>query len=81
MSIIGNCKTVRQKKFRPTEDARHVFTEAYETLKTFAFTDEEKASLEHYVKLMSQTWLVCAKDEAVCKVLAALVSYAVLSRT
>ena len=69
---VPNAKNLRQKKFRPTEDARHVFTDAYESVRSFAFTVDEKAAADHYAALMSQTWLVCAKDEAVCKVLACL---------
>ena len=63
---------MRPKKFRPTEDARHVFSDAYESVNSFAYTEDESSAVDLYVSIVRNTWLTCAKDEAVCKTLAAL---------
>ena len=49
-----------------------MFADALDSVRSFAFTKDEVAAPDHYIYSMSYTWLVCAKDEAVCKVLSAL---------
>ena len=67
-----NFKGLRAKKFRATEDARHVFNEGLQSMQSFTYTGEEKLALESYAASMMHAKFVCAKDEAVCKVLKAL---------
>ena len=85
--ITENLKTVRnrsisglkQRKFRCAEDARHVFADASQSVMGFVFTGEESIAATHYKGLMRQSKLICAKGEAVCKVLSALSSTCALS--
>ena len=66
---------LKQRKFKYTEDARHVFADAAQSVESFVFTGEETIAASHYKSLMRQTKLVCAKDEAVCRALSALGEY------
>ena len=69
---VTHSRKSRQEKSRPEVDARHVFTEAYASVFPLPYTGDETAAADHYVALMKKTWLVCAKDEEVCRALASL---------
>ena len=56
----------------------NIFTEAYNSVFGFAHTEDERRSAAHYKELMSTAQIVCAKDEAVCKVLVVLSTLATL---
>ena len=69
---VAYSRNFLQGKFRPGEDARRVFTDAYASVVSFAYTTDDAVAADHYVALTMQTWLVFDKDEAARMALAPL---------